>query len=61
MDNLPIPQAHGAPNIEDDKLVMPNQRRQSITDILDWLSSVFGFQVKLVLNVLLSFESIIVP
>ncbi|XP_030462869.1 callose synthase 7 isoform X2 [Syzygium oleosum] len=44
MDNLPIPRAHGAPDIEDDKLVMPNQRSQSITDILDWLSSVFGFQ-----------------
>lgn len=48
-------------NVEDDNLVMQKQRSQPITDILDWLSSFFGFQVKLFLNVLLSFESEMVP
>ncbi|XP_039158569.1 LOW QUALITY PROTEIN: callose synthase 7 [Eucalyptus grandis] len=36
VDNLPMLRAHRGPNVEDDN--------QSNTDILDWLSSVFGFQ-----------------
>ncbi|XP_030515431.1 callose synthase 7 [Rhodamnia argentea] len=44
VDNLPMPRVHGVRSIEDDNLVIPKQGSQSITDILDWLSSVFGFQ-----------------
>ncbi|KAL3754837.1 hypothetical protein ACJRO7_002003 [Eucalyptus globulus] len=44
VENLPILPAHGGPNVEDDNLVMPKESSQSNTDILDWLSSVFGFQ-----------------
>ncbi|KAF8043493.1 hypothetical protein BT93_A1723 [Corymbia citriodora subsp. variegata] len=44
VDNLPMPRDHGAPNVEDDDLIIPKRRSLPITDILDWLSSVFGFQ-----------------
>ncbi|KAL3754843.1 hypothetical protein ACJRO7_002009 [Eucalyptus globulus] len=44
VNNLPMLQVHGGPNVEDDNVVMPKESSQSNTDILDWLSSVFGFQ-----------------
>ncbi|KAL3754841.1 hypothetical protein ACJRO7_002007 [Eucalyptus globulus] len=42
--NLPMPQVREVAKVEDDNLVMPKESSQSVTDILDWLSSVFGFQ-----------------
>lgn len=43
-----IGMTHGGP---DDSPVMSTERVKSINDILDWLSSIFGFQVRRVLNV----------
>ncbi|XP_057523088.1 callose synthase 7 [Amaranthus tricolor] len=44
LDNLPMPQLTLAPMTQDDNVIMPEYRDKSITDILDWLTSIFGFQ-----------------
>ncbi|KAM4094931.1 hypothetical protein ACB094_06G232100 [Castanea mollissima] len=42
--NLPMPRIHLTHGVPDDHSVMPTKRIKSINDILDWLSSIFGFQ-----------------
>lgn len=45
VDNLPMPQIHVETDAQDESLAMPVERVRSVTDILEWLSSIFGFQV----------------
>lgn len=45
MDNLPVPRVPVTHNVQDDNIIMPEYRDKSINDILDWLASIFGFQV----------------
>ncbi|KAM3746808.1 hypothetical protein ACB098_06G229100 [Castanea mollissima] len=42
--NLPMPKIHSTPGVAGDSSAMPMGRVRSINDILDWLSSIFGFQ-----------------
>lgn len=42
LDNLPIPRISSALNTQDDN---SEYRDKSINDILDWLASIYGFQV----------------
>ncbi|XP_034701609.1 callose synthase 7 [Vitis riparia] len=44
VDNLPMPRIRSTPSGPDDNSIMLEDRDQSFTDILDWLSSIFGFQ-----------------
>lgn len=37
---------------QDDNVIMPEYRDKAINDILDWLASIFGFQVNIVVEVL---------
>jgi hypothetical protein len=47
LDNHPMPRIHETHGVPDES----TQKVKSINDILDWLSSIFGFQVSCVLNV----------
>ncbi|KAJ8425001.1 hypothetical protein Cgig2_000213 [Carnegiea gigantea] len=47
LDNLPIPRIPIAPNNEEENAIMPEYRDKSINDVLDWLASIFGFQVSI--------------
>ncbi|KAM3698993.1 hypothetical protein ACJW31_06G228400 [Castanea mollissima] len=44
VDNLPMPRIHMTHGGPDDSPVVSTERVKSINDILDWLSSIFGFQ-----------------
>ncbi|KAI4385085.1 hypothetical protein MLD38_003147 [Melastoma candidum] len=44
VSNLPMPRGHQSPPAQHDYQEEPTHKDKSITDILDWLSSVFGFQ-----------------
>ncbi|KAK7861274.1 callose synthase 7 [Quercus suber] len=44
VDNLPMPRIHMTHGGPDDSPVISAERVKSINDILDWLSSIFGFQ-----------------
>uniref|UniRef100_A0A2N9I5Q5 Uncharacterized protein n=1 Tax=Fagus sylvatica TaxID=28930 RepID=A0A2N9I5Q5_FAGSY len=44
LDNHPMPRIHETHGVPDES----TQKVKSINDILDWLSSIFGFQAKLV-------------
>jgi callose synthase len=43
VDNLPIPIIHSRP--DNDGSTMPMGRVKNVNDILDWIASIFGFQV----------------
>jgi len=43
VDNLPIPIIHSRPDNDDS--TMPMERVKNVNDILDWIASIFGFQV----------------
>ncbi|KAF3964150.1 hypothetical protein CMV_011529 [Castanea mollissima] len=45
VDNLPMPRIHMTHGGPDDSPVVSTERVKSINDILDWLSSIFGFQL----------------
>lgn len=47
LDNLPVPQVTLAPVTQDDNVIIPEYRDKSFNDILDWLASIFGFQVNI--------------
>ncbi|KAK2441448.1 callose synthase [Trifolium repens] len=42
VDNLPMPIIHSRPDNDDS--TMPMERVKNVNDILDWISSIFGFQ-----------------
>ncbi|BFG25654.1 hypothetical protein CerSpe_119300 [Prunus speciosa] len=44
VNGLPMPIMHLKPMNPDDKSTMPTERIKPVNDILDWLSSIFGFQ-----------------
>ncbi|XP_057956025.1 callose synthase 7 isoform X2 [Malania oleifera] len=44
VDNLPMPRIHLRHNNHDDKSILSEESNKSVNDILEWLSSVFGFQ-----------------
>ncbi|PON89730.1 Vacuolar protein sorting-associated protein, partial [Trema orientale] len=44
VDNLPKPRIHLTHIGPDDNVAVPTERVQPVNDILDWLSSIFGFQ-----------------
>ncbi|KAM3698995.1 hypothetical protein ACJW30_06G231600 [Castanea mollissima] len=44
VDNLPMPRIHMTHGGPDNSPVVSTERVKSINDILDWLSSIFGFQ-----------------
>ena len=44
VENLPMPRNRLTPSSPDDNSIMLEDRDKPFTDILDWLSSIFGFQ-----------------
>ncbi|XP_068345773.1 callose synthase 7-like [Pyrus communis] len=44
VNRLPMPRFHVQPTNPEDKSTMPAERIKPVNDILDWLSSIFGFQ-----------------
>ncbi|XP_031393208.1 callose synthase 7 isoform X2 [Punica granatum] len=44
VENLPMPRIHPETHVQDETSERPVERVRSVTDILEWLSSVFGFQ-----------------
>ncbi|KAM1716874.1 hypothetical protein COP2_025053 [Malus domestica] len=44
VNGLPMPRFHVQPTNPEDKSTMPAERIKPVNDILDWLSSIFGFQ-----------------
>lgn len=47
-----MPRVSPAPITQDDNVIMPEYRDKSINDMLDWLASIFGFQVNIVSGIL---------
>ncbi|CAJ1964370.1 unnamed protein product [Sphenostylis stenocarpa] len=47
VDNLPKPKIRARPDASNDDSTMPTERLKKVNDILDWIASVFGFQVRL--------------
>ncbi|KAJ1383131.1 Vacuolar protein sorting-associate protein Vta1/Callose synthase, N-terminal [Sesbania bispinosa] len=45
VDNLPMPIIRSRPDASNDDSTMPMERVKNVNDILDWISSIFGFQV----------------
>lgn len=45
MDNLPLPIIPARPDVSNEDSTMPTERLKKVNDILDWIASVFGFQV----------------
>ncbi|KAB2613297.1 callose synthase 7-like [Pyrus ussuriensis x Pyrus communis] len=44
VNGLPMPRFHVKPSNPDDKSTVPTERIKPVNDILDWLSSIIGFQ-----------------
>lgn len=57
VDNLPMPRVQSAPTIHDN--IDMREERIIKSDILDWLSSVFGFQVSFILTFLFLVQFVI--
>ncbi|KAK7333638.1 hypothetical protein VNO80_30414 [Phaseolus coccineus] len=49
VDNLPMPIIRATPHASNDDYTTPTNRLKKVNDILDWIASVFGFQVCLFL------------
>ncbi|KAK8553205.1 hypothetical protein V6N13_089417 [Hibiscus sabdariffa] len=47
VEGLPVPRVHNTFNVPDD---IPQERGKPVNDVLDWLSSHFGFQVPIGCN-----------
>ncbi|KAG5094251.1 hypothetical protein JHK84_049839 [Glycine max] len=45
VDNLPMPIIRARPDASHDDSTMPTDRLKKVNDILDWIASVFGFQM----------------
>jgi len=45
VDNLPMPIIRARPDASNDDYTTPTDRLKKVNDILDWIASVFGFQV----------------
>ena len=54
-----MPQIHSTGN-PDENPPAPTERVKPINDILDWLSSIFGFQVTCLLETLVTMEFVLV-
>ncbi|KHN18085.1 Putative callose synthase 6 [Glycine soja] len=63
VDNLPMPIIRARPDASHDDSTMPTDRLKKVNDILDWIASVFGFQLhvetveKLMAKVFKNYES----
>ncbi|KAK7387024.1 hypothetical protein VNO78_27483 [Psophocarpus tetragonolobus] len=63
VDNLPTPILRGRPDASDNDFTMPTDRLKKVNDILDWIASVFGFQLhsetveKLMATIFKNYES----
>ncbi|KHM99634.1 Callose synthase 7 [Glycine soja] len=63
VDNLPMPIIRARPDASQDDSTMPTDRLKKVNDILDWIASVFGFQLhvetieKLVGKIFKNYES----
>ena len=54
-----MPQIHSTSNPDENPSVL-TERVKPVNDILDWLSSIFGFQVTFILEALVTMEFLLV-